>query len=340
MNVQKAIQEVVAGRLLSEEQAVHVARAVMAGDATPAQVGGLLVALRIRGETVDEIAGFVRAVREAAIPFPLSGDDLLDTCGTGGDGRGTFNISTACAFVAAAAGCRVAKHGNRSVSSRCGSADVLAELGIAIELPPGRTAESIEQLGIGFMYAPQYNPGARHAVAPRREIGIRSIFNTIGPLVHPAGAKRQLLGVYAPTLAPTMAAALQRLRSVHCLIVHSDDGLDEISLSAPTQITELKHETVTAFKLDPRDFGFTPAPIDAIAGGDASSNARMIRAVLAGDPGPARDVVLLNSGAAIYAGGMATTIAEGIDKARAALDSGAAGRKLTQLAEFGRSGPE
>lgn len=339
MTVQQAIQEVIAGRQLSEEQAGQVARAMMAGEATAAQIGGLLVALRMRGESVDEIAGFVRAVRESAVPFPMSGDDLLDTCGTGGDGRGTFNISTATAFVAAAAGCRVAKHGNRSVSSRCGSADVLTELGVAIELPPAQTAASIEQIGIGFMYAPQYNSGARHAVGPRREIGIRSIFNTIGPLVHPAGAKRQLLGVYAPGLAATMAAALQRLGSTHCLVVHSDDGLDEISLSAPTQVTELKAGTIKAFRVVPGELGFSPAPIDAIAGGDAKHNARMICGVLAGVTGPARDVVLLNSGAAIYVGGKAKSIRDGVDRARAAIDAGDARQKLDALVEFGRSVP-
>jgi len=338
MTVQQAIQEVVAGRRLSEEQAGCVARAVMAGDATPAQIGGLLVALRMRGETVDEIAGFVRAVREAAVPFRLAGDDLLDTCGTGGDGRGTFNISTACAFVAAAAGCRVAKHGNRSVSSRCGSADVLAELGVAIELPPEQTAASIEQIGIGFMYAPQYNPGARNAVSPRREIGVRSIFNTIGPLVHPAGAKRQLLGVYSPDVAANMAEALRRLGSKHCLVVHSDDGLDEISLSSPTQVTELKNGSIAAFRIEPREFGIVPAPIDSIAGGDSAENACMIRRVLDGETGPARDVVLLNGGAAIYAGGKSASIGEGVEQAREAIDSGAARRKLEALVEFGRSG--
>ncbi len=335
MTVQQAIQEVIAGRTLDEEQAGAVARAIMAGEATPAQIGGLLVALRMRGETVDEIAGFVRAVRGAATPFPLAGDDLLDTCGTGGDGRGTFNISTACAFVAAAAGCRVAKHGNRSVSSRCGSADVLTELGVAIELSPERTAASIEQIGIGFMFAPQYNPGAKHAVGPRREIGVRSIFNTIGPLVHPAGAKRQLLGVYAPGLAQTMAEALRRLGSTHCLIVHSEDGLDEISIAAPTQVTELKNGQIANYRVSPNEYGISPAGLDAIAGGEPHENARVIRAVLAGEAGPARDVVLLNSGAAIYVGGRAASINEGVARAREVIDSGAAEKKLGALVAFG-----
>ncbi len=338
MTIQDAIQRIVAGGRLHEEEAAAVAREIMAGRASAAQIGGFLVALRMRGESVDEIVGFVRAVRDGAMPTPIAGDDVIDTCGTGGDGRGTFNISTAVAFVAAAAGCRVAKHGNRSVSSACGSADVLVELGVRIDLPPERTAASIEQIGVGFLMAPLYHPGARHAVEPRKQIGIRSIFNTIGPLVHPARARRQLIGVYAAELTETMAQVLQRLGSTHCLIVHGEDGMDEISITAPTRVTELRDGAIKTHRIAPEDMGLQRAEIDAIAGGDAAANARLLRSVLAGEAGPRRDVVLLNAGAAIYVGGRAATLGEGVAGAIKAIDSGAAMDKLNALVEFGRSG--
>ncbi len=336
MIIQDAIQRIIGGAGLSEDEAAAVAREIMAGRASAAQIGGLLVALRMRGESVDEIVGFVRAVRDGGTPIPLTGEDVIDTCGTGGDGRGTFNISTAVAFVAAAAGCRVAKHGNRSVSSRCGSADVLAELGVRIDLSPERTAACIDRVGVGFLMAPQYHPGARHAVEPRKQIGIRSIFNTIGPLVHPARARRQLIGVYAAELTETMAQVLHRLGSTHCLIVHGEDGMDEISITGPTRVTELLGGTIKTRRIAPEDMGFQRAEIDAIAGGDATANARVLRLVLAGGVGPRRDVVLLNAGAAIYVGGRAATFAAGVDRAIEAIDSGAALGKLDALIEFGR----
>jgi len=337
MMVQQAIRTLVAGRDLTEAEAGAVAREIMTGAAAPAQVAGLLVALRMRGETVDEIVGFVRAVRDGAAAIPIDGDGLIDTCGTGGDDCGTFNISTTAAFVAAAAGCRVAKHGNRAVSSRCGSADVLAELGVRIELSPAQTAACIEQIGVGFLMAPQYHPGARHAVEARRAIGIRSIFNTIGPLVHPARATRQLVGVYASHLTETMAEVLRRLGSRHCLVVHSEDGLDEISIAAPTLVTELRAGEIRTLTIAPEEFGMQRGRLDEIAGGDPAHNAAIVREVLSGARGPRRDVVVLNAGAAIYVGGKAEAIAEGIRRAVEAINSGAARRKLDALVEFGRS---
>jgi len=339
MTVPEAIQAVVAGRRLSEQQASDAANAIMAGQATPAQIAGFLVALRMRGETADEIAGFVRAARAAATPVLPRSDGLLDTCGTGGDGSGTFNISTATGFVAAAAGCRVAKHGNRSVSSRCGSADVLAELGARVDLPAEDVATCIDEVGFGFLHAPRFHPGARHAVAPRREIGIRTIFNAIGPLVHPAGAKRQLVGVYAAELTEVMAEVLRRQGSEHCLVVHGLDGLDEFGLSAPTRVSELRHGRITTFSVSAADFGLPPAGIDALAGGDPARNAEILRAVLSGERGPHRDIVLINSGAAICVGGRADSIAEGVRLAADAIDSGAAMAKLRAFVEFTRSRP-
>ncbi len=339
MTVPEAIQAVVAGRRLSEQQASDAASAIMAGQATPSQIAGLLVALRMRGETADEIAGFVRAARAAATPVTPRSDGLLDTCGTGGDGSGTFNISTVTGFVAAAAGCRVAKHGNRSVSSRCGSADVLTELGARVDLPAEQVAACIDEVGFGFLHAPSFHPGARHAVAPRREIGIRTIFNAIGPLVHPAGARRQLVGVYDAGLTEVMAEALRRQESEHCLIVHGLDGLDEISLSATTRVTELRTGQIATFTIRATDFGLAPAGIDALAGGDSARNADILRAVLSGERGPCRDVVLINSGAAIHVGGRAESIAEGVRLAADAIDSGAALSKLRAFIEFTRSRP-
>lgn len=332
MNVREAIAAIVDGRTLTEQQAAAVASAIMAGEASDAQISALLTALRVRGETADEIAGFVRAMRARVAPLPLDPEPLVDTCGTGGDHSGTFNISTACAFVAAAAGCKVAKHGNRSNSSRSGSADVLEALGGRIDLPPERTARMIESIGIGFLFAPQYHAGARHAAGPRREIGVRTIFNTIGPLVHPAGARRQLMGIYDRRLMATVADVLARLGARHCLIVHGSDGMDEITLAGATYVTELRDGRIDSYEITPEQFGFASAPsADGLRGGEPADNARLIREVLGGRPGPARDIVLLNSGAVIYVGGCAPTIDEGLAKARAALDSGAAADKLEQF---------
>lgn len=331
MTVQEAIQRVIEGRSLDEKQAAAVASDIMAGKATPAQIAALLVGLRIKGETVEEITGFVRTMRQGATPVPAVAGDLVDTCGTGGDRSGTFNISTVSAFVAAGAGCKIAKHGNRSVSSGCGSADVLQALGVDIEMPPDVTARCIDEIGVGFLFAPQYHPGARHAAVPRREIGVRTIFNVLGPLLNPAGARRQLLGVYDRKLTGPIAQVLHRLGSTHCLVVHGEDGLDEITLAARTHVSELKDDTIRSLAISPAEFGVKPAELDALRGGDAETNAVIVWRVLNGESGPTRDVVLLNAGAAIYVGGQAASIAEGVRRAAESLDSGRAQAALDAL---------
>jgi anthranilate phosphoribosyltransferase len=333
MSIVEAIQTVARGTDLSEGQAAAVAGHIMRGQATPAQIGGLLVGLRLKGETAEEICGFARAMRTVATPLPVCPNDVIDTCGTGGDGAGSFNVSTAAAIVAAAAGCRVAKHGNRSVSSRCGSADVLRELGVNVEASPHVTARCIQDIGIGFLFAPQYHAGARHAAAARREIGVRSVFNILGPLSNPAGARRQLIGVFDPHLARTMAEVLRRLGSTHCLVVHGADGLDEISLSGPTHACELKKGEIVDHRFGPEAFGLPRQPLDAVRGGDAAQNAAAIRSVLAGRDGALRDIVLLNAGAAIYVAGRADTIADGMKLARRAIDDHRAERTLEQLVQ-------
>jgi anthranilate phosphoribosyltransferase len=335
MTVGQAVQQVAAGDDLDEEQAAAVAREIMDGKATPVQIAVLLVGLRIKGETIEEITGFVRAMRQGAMPISIRSDDVVDTCGTGGDARGTFNISTVSAFVAAGAGCKVAKHGNRSVSSSCGSADVLQALGVNIEMLPEQAAGCIDEIGVGFLFAPQYHPGARHAAGPRREIGIRTIFNMLGPLLNPAGAKRQLMGVYDRKLTEPIAQVLRRLGSEHCLAVHGEDGLDEITLTGETSVTELKNGTLRSFAIRPEEMGFRRVTLDELRGGDVDTNAHVARAVLGGQPGPARDIVLLNAGAAIYVGGRASSIAEGVQRAAESIDTGQAQASLDAL--VGRS---
>ena len=334
MTVQEAIQEVVAGRDLSAEAAHCAASAIISGEATPAQIGGLLIAIRMKGEAVSELLGFVEAMREKMTPLPVAIDGLVDTCGTGGDGAGTFNISTAAAFVAAAAGCRIAKHGNRAISSRCGSADVLLELGLPIDAAPELTAQCIERFGLGFMFAPQYHPSLKHAAGPRRELGVRSILNVVGPLVNPASVRRQLIGVYDGHLTEPVARVAQRLGCDHCLVVHGADGLDEITLTTETHITEVRGSDIRSYTIEPEQFGLRRASANAVHGGDATTNARILLDVLSGIDGPARDVVLINAGAVIYVSGTAASLREGIDRAAEAVKSGAAREKLQAVREF------
>jgi len=332
MTVPDAIRCTVAGRSLSEQQAAGVAEAIMDGQATPAQIAALLVALRMKGETLEEILGFAWSMRRRATPVPLAPcDELLDTCGTGGDAAGTFNISTVAAFVAAGAGCKVAKHGNRSNSSRCGSSDVLEALGVNTQMSPEQTARCIERIGVGFLFAPQYHPGARHAAGPRAEIGVRTIFNAIGPLVHPAGARRQLVGIYDAKLTEPIAEVLGRLGALHGLVVHGEDGLDEITITGATCVSELRDGNVKNYTLRPEDFGVPRGRPEDLRGGEPQDNARIAREVLSGRPGPPREVVLLNAGAAIFVGGKAASIAEGVARAREAIDSGRAMAKLEAL---------
>lgn len=332
MNVREAIATVVDGQHLTEDQAAEVAARIVAGRASASQIAALLTALRMRGETIDEITGFVRAMRRAATPLALDPGEIVDSCGTGGDGMGTFNISTAAAFVAAAAGCKVAKHGNRSSSSASGSADVLEALGARIDLSPEASVRMVRELGIGFLFAPQYHAGARHAAEPRREIGIRTLFNTIGPLLHPAGARRQLMGVYDARLTEVAAAVLARLGSVHCLVVHGHDGLDEITLSGPTRVSELSGGEVRTYEITPEQFGISrQTDLSALRGDTPQHNARLIRDLLGGQASPARDIVALNAGAVIYTADVAPTLEAGVQMACERIESGAAAARLEQF---------
>jgi len=339
--ISQAIAQILDGHSLSAEEAEDVMDEIMGGQATPAQIAGFLIALRAKGETVDEITGCARAMRRAATRVEPSSPDLIDTCGTGGDGAGTFNISTTTAFVVAGAGLRVAKHGNRSVSSRSGSADVLSALGVNLELTPGQVAASIDEVGIGFLFAPRLHPAMRHAIGPRRELGVRTIFNILGPLTNPAGAQVQLLGVYDPALTEVLARVLQELGSRAAYVIHGHGGLDELTTSGPNPISRFgvgdHADEVITETLDPRDLGFGLACQDDLKGGEPGENARITRAILSGtDQGPRRDVVLLNTGAALLAGGRAPTLAEGIARAAESIDSGSALHRLDSLTALSR----
>jgi anthranilate phosphoribosyltransferase len=325
--IQQAIATVAAGNDLSEQGAAAAMEEMMTGEATQAQVAALLTALRIKGESVSEIAGMARVMREKALHVDVPGA-LLDTCGTGGDGKGTFNVSTAAAFVCAAAGLRVAKHGNRAATSAAGAADTLEALGAKIELSPEQVAACIEKTGIGFMFAPSFHPAMRFVAPVRREIGVRTIFNFLGPLTNPAGAQHQLLGVGEGALAPKIAEVLGRLGTQRALVVHSEDGLDEVSISAPTHVQELQNGRVSSYTLTPEDAGLPRAPLESVKGGSPADNARRIRDIFAGATGPARDFVLLNAAAALIAGGRAKDLRDGVRIAAEAIDSGAATRVL------------
>ncbi|TAK28748.1 MAG: anthranilate phosphoribosyltransferase [Chloroflexota bacterium] len=329
MNVKQAIATVIEGQSLSMDEAAQVMDEIMSGEATPAQIGALMVGLRMRGETAEEVAGFARTMRAKATPVQVSAP-VVDTAGTGGDGAGTFNISTAACIVAAAAGVPVAKHGNRAFSSRCGSADVLESLGVRIDLKPEQVASCIERIGIGFMFAPLFHPALRHAMGPRQELGIRSIFNILGPLSNPAGAPYQVMGVANAQLAPLMADVLRHLGCSRALVVHGD-GLDEVSVSGPTTVYHVEEQTIRSYQISPEQYGLARAPVESVRGGTAEENARIVRSVLSGDPGPRRDVVLLNAAAALIAGGAAAEFADGIRVAAQTIDSGAARGKLDAL---------
>lgn len=331
MELKQAINQVIGRHDLSQEAMAAVMRTIMTGGATQAQIGGFLIGLRMKGETVTEIAAAAAVMRELAARVEVGGEHLVDTCGTGGDASGLFNVSTAAAFVAAAAGARVAKHGNRSISSKSGSADVLEAAGVRLDITPAQVAECIDKVGVGFMFAPAHHGAMKHAIGPRREMGVRTLFNVLGPLTNPAGAPHQVLGVFSPDLLEPLAQVLQRLGSRHVLVVHSRDGLDEISIAAPTDVAELKDGQIRRFAIQPEEFGVGRGSIEAIKAADAGDSLRLIRSVLEDHPGPARDIVVLNAGAAIYAAGIAGTLAEGIKQAEIAIASGAARNKLDQL---------
>ncbi len=337
--IQQAIQQLLDGRSMSASQAEGVMDQVMNGGATPAQIAGFLIALRLKGETVDEIAGCARAMRRAAVAVNPLRADIVDTCGTGGDGAGTFNISTTTAFVVAGAGLGVAKHGNRSVSSRSGSADVLAALGVNLDLTPEQVARCIDEVGIGFMFAPKLHPAMKHAVGPRRELGVRTIFNVLGPLTNPAGTPAQLIGVYDPTLTEPLACVLKELGARAAYVVHGAGGLDELSTAGPNQVSYFgvagENGHIVTKTIDPRNCGFAPADPSDLRGGDPQENARITRDILSGrDRGPRRDTVLLNAAAALLVGGAVDGLAPGIGRAAQSIDSGAALSALERLVEF------
>ena len=331
--IREAIDATVAGRSLTMDEASSVMREIMDGEATQAQLGAFLTALRLKGETTEEIAGMATVMREMALRVNVDGP-LIDTVGTGGDGKNTFNISTATAFVAAAAGLKVAKHGNRAASGSCGSADVLEALGVKIELPPEGVARCIDEIGLGFMFAPAFHPAMRYAAPVRREIGIRTVFNILGPLTNPAGAQSQLLGVAFAELGETMAQVLRLLGAHHALIVHGEGGLDEISLAGDTSVWEVKGGAVKNWTLHVGDTGLPSTSIDAIKGGTKEENADTMRRVFRGETGAVRDVVLVNSAGVLLAGEMVDDIRQGIQRSAELIDNGSALGKLDHLVDL------
>ncbi len=337
--IREALGALLDGRDLSREQARGAMDAIMAGEATPAQIGGLLVALRIKGETPEEITGFAEAIRNHVLAVRPQRDDLVDTCGTGGDGQATINVSTAAALVAAAAGAAVAKHGNRAVSSASGSADVLEALGFSLEAPPERIARSIDELGFGFLFAPTHHPGFRHAAPVRRELATRTVFNVLGPLTNPAGARAQIVGVYDPELVPTIAEVLAQLGARRAFVVHGAFGVDELSPAGPNLVCEVVDGGVRRREIDPLDLGVPRCEPDELRGGSPQENAAVIRAVFSGEEqGAKRDAILLNAAGAIAAGGHSDDLRDGLEVAREALDSGAAAERLQALAAFSHDG--
>jgi anthranilate phosphoribosyltransferase len=333
----RAIDALAARRDLSQEQAAEVLAEIMRGEASETQIAGFLIALRTKGETVAELAGMARTMRELAAHVPCARGDLLDTAGTGG-GRRTFNVSTTAALIAAGAECAVAKHGNRSATGLSGSADVLEALGARIDLDPAGVARCIEEAGFGFMFAPAHHRATRYVVPVRRELAVRTVFNLLGPLTNPAGATRQLIGVSDPAFLERIAGALALLGAERALVVHGEDGLDEVSSSAPTLVVELDHGELRRYTIAPRELGIAPAPAEhpALAGGTPAENAAAARAILAGEQGPRADLALVNAGAAIYAAGAADTLAAGVEAARAALADGEAARALERYLEASR----
>jgi anthranilate phosphoribosyltransferase len=325
-----AIDVLASGEDLSQTQTAAALSEIMAGNASEIQIAAFLIALRTKGETVPELAGLAQAMRALAAPVHVNSRDLLDTAGTGG-GRRTFNVSTTAALIAAGAGCLVAKHGNRSATGLSGSADLLEALGARIDLRPEAVATCIERVGFGFMFAPAHHQATRFVIPVRRELAVRTIFNFLGPLTNPAGAERQLIGVSDPRYLPIMAGALQALGTRHALLVSSDDGLDELSISAATQVVEVDQSGMKSFSVSPPEVGLQTAPAEAIPGGDPQENAATTRSILAGDPGPPRDLAVLNGGAAIYAGGRAESLAEGVRAAERAIDTGAASQTLERF---------
>jgi anthranilate phosphoribosyltransferase len=337
MDMQAALARVVAGQNLSGDEMGAVMRTMMTGSATDAQIGGFLMAMRMKGETAEELAAAAGVMREMASGVAVNDPNAIDTCGTGGDAAGILNVSTAAAFVAAAAGVKVAKHGNRSVSTKSGSADVLEAAGVRLDLGPDQVADCIETVGVGFMFAPGHHSAMKYAIGPRRELGTRTLFNLLGPLTNPAGVTRQVMGIFADHWLLPVAEVLKLLGSKHVLVVHSEDGLDEISIAAPTNVAELHNGEIQSYQIAPEDFGIARGALADIKVSGADQSLEVIRAVFDNQPGPARAIVQLNAGAAIYVGGAAATLAEGVNKAAEAIASGAAGKRLDALVNHSRS---
>ncbi len=331
MDIQTAIKTVIAGQDLSRQEMTEVMQQIMTGECTPAQIGGFLVGLRMKGESVDAITAAATVMRELSTRVSVGLEFLVDTCGTGGDASGSFNISTASAIVAAAAGAKVAKHGNRSVSSKSGSADVLEAAGVNLDIDPQAVGACIESVGVGFMFAQKHHSAMRHAIGPRKEMAVRTIFNLLGPLTNPAGAPNQVIGVFADELVEPIAQVLKQLGSRHVMVVHAEDGMDEISISSKTRVAELKHGEISSYTISPVDFGIEMAALDELKVDGVEQSLAMIQSVLANTPGPALDIVCLNAGAAIYVSGVADSLEAGVEKARTAIGDGKASAVLAQL---------
>ncbi len=335
MNMQQAINQVLARHDLSTAEMTEVMRTIMTGGATDSQIGGFLIGLRMKGETIHEIAAAATVMRELATGVDISGlDHAVDIVGTGGDSSSTFNISTASIFVAAAAGCSVAKHGNRSISSKSGSADVLEAAGVRLDLTAEQVEQCVREVGVGFMFAPGHHSAMRHAIGPRKELGVRTIFNILGPLTNPAGVPNLMLGVFSAELVEPIANVMLELGSRHVMVVHARDGLDEISIGDQTEVAELKDGAVSRYSIQPEDFGLQRTPISEITVNSAAESLAIIRSLLDNNPGPARDIVQLNAGAAIYTCGLAPTMADGVKMAGEAIASGEARNRLERLAQF------
>lgn len=337
MQMQATLNKLLNQQNLSADEMRAVMTAMMSGQLHDAQIAGFLIALRCKGETVEEIAAAVAVMRELGQKVPVQGEHVIDTCGTGGDGANTFNISTAAAFVVAAAGGKVAKHGNRSVSSRCGSADLLEVAGVDLNLSAEQVAQAVNEIGVGFLFAAKHHGAVRHTVEARKAMGVRTLFNLIGPLANPANARHQLIGVFDSRWLVPVAEVLKKLGSQHVLVVHAEDGLDEISIAAATEVAELKNGEIQSYWISPEQFGMTRSSLEQLAVTDAQHSLDIIRAVFDNQPGPARDIVALNAGAAIYAADLADSLAAGIDKALAVIASGAAKAKLQALVAYGKN---
>jgi anthranilate phosphoribosyltransferase len=331
MDIQTAIKTVISGQNIDEQDMTRVMKQIMTGECTPAQIGGFLVGLRMKGESVEEITAAAKVMRELSTRVTVDAKHLVDTCGTGGDASGSFNISTASAIVAAAAGAQVAKHGNRSVSSKSGSADVLEAAGVNLDIDPQQVAACIEEVGVGFMFAQKHHSAMRHAIGPRKEMAVRTIFNVLGPLTNPAGAPNQVIGVFSGDLVEPLAHVLNQLGSRHVMVVHAEDGMDEISISSKTSVAELKDGEVTCYSISPADFGIDVADSSALRVDSVEQSLAMIQSVLANNAGPALDIVVMNAGAAIYVSGVAGSLEEGMQKARSAIAEAKASTVLAAL---------